>query len=60
MCAGMAELSERWTVDLEVRPMQVQTRQKYFAFIFIRPQRIKLFVFIGNSVEYNFHYSSGI
>ena len=50
MCAGVAELSERWTVDLEMRPIQVRTRQKYFAFIFIRLRRLKLLLFVGNSV----------
>ena len=34
MCAGVAELSERWTVDLEVRPMQVRTSSEIFCFHF--------------------------
>ena len=49
MCAGVAELSERWTVDLEVRPMQVRT-----------PSENILLLFLFVSDEYNYFYSSGI
>ena len=43
MCAGVAELSERWTVDLEVWPIQVQNPSEIFCFyFFIRPRGILL------------------
>ena len=48
MCAGVAELSQHWTVALEVREIQVRTRQKH----------LLLFVFVPD--EYNYLYSSGI
>ena len=51
MCAGVGELLERWTVDLEARPIQVRTPSEIFCFIFIRPRRIQLFLFVGNPVE---------
>ena len=47
MCVVVAELSERWTVDLEVRAIQVRTRQKYFPLIFIRTRWLKLFYSSG-------------
>ena len=60
MYAGVAELSERWIVDLEVRPIQVRTPSEIFGFyiyssptnniIFIHQESrgIKFLLFVGN------------
>ena len=52
MCSGVAELSE--ALDLDVRAIQVRTLSEIFCFYFYSSRRIKLFLFVRNSVEYNF------
>ena len=47
MCVVVAKLSERWTVDLKVRAIQVPTLSEIFAFIFIRLRWLKLFYSSG-------------
>ena len=45
MCAGVAELLERWTVDLEVGPMEVRFPSEIFWFYFyVSPTNKIIFV----------------
>ena len=60
MCDGVAELSERSTIDLEVRPMQVRTPSEIFWFYFYSSPTIKTIFIHQESVEICFYYSSGI
>ena len=59
LCVDVAELSERWTVDLDVRPMQVRTPSEILCFysptnkiIFIRRESrwIKFLLFVVRSI----------
>ena len=45
MCTGVAELSEHWTADLEVQPIQVRT------FYFYSSPTIKIILIRRNPVE---------
>ena len=51
MCAGVVELSERWTVDQEVRAIQVRTPSEIFSFYLYSSPTNKIILFVGNPIE---------
>ena len=50
---------KHWSVDLEVRAIQVRAPSEIFCFIFDDFRRIKLLLFVGDDFRrYNYFYSS--